>query len=107
MEVPDALQLCEKKSDFKGYDYAIGILEGNIDKLESFTKEEEQAAVVFGLNYVELTKAKAVQERLRSTQADKFHVTSETLLYMSGRIEARRCNYADAIDHFKEAHSHL
>ena len=111
MEVPNVLQLCENFSDFKRYDYAIGILEGYIDMLKSF-KEEEQVAVVFGLteayiNYGELTKAKAVQERLRSTQAGTSHVTSETLLYMSGRIEARRCNYAAAIDHFKEAHSHL
>jgi hypothetical protein len=28
-------------------------------------------------------------------------------LYLAGRIEARRCNYEAAIDHFKEAHSYV
>lgn len=111
MEVTDALQLCENFSEFKRYDYAIGVLEGYIDMLESI-KEEEQVAIVSGLieaymNYGEWAKAKTVQERLRSTQAGTSHVTSEILLYMSGRIEARRCNYAAAIDNFKEAHSHV
>ena len=28
-------------------------------------------------------------------------------MYLAGRIEARRCNYEAAIDHFKEAHSYV
>jgi len=91
-------------------------------KVKFYTfNEENRAKIVFALTeayiqYGEYTKkAKGIQERILPMEgAGSFitidelsNVTAESRLYLSGRIEARCCDYEAAIDHFKEVHSYV
>lgn len=88
---------------FRKYEYAIEVLEGAMDFMETLESVEDHAALLFRLSsaYVEcdeLLKAKALNEKLLSMGG-----TNVWTLFLSGRMESGMCNYEAAIDHFRNA----